>query len=220
MCDDQPVTHRLRAVLPALVGLAAASAALAGAGLVSAEPADPSAPVPTYPAPVPSSSVPVDSALVDPALVNPALVDPALVDPVPGEAAALPPRDPFVPYVPEIQDQSYGAGASGGGIFGTLKDLWQQVQNPTRPGRDGAARRRAATHLGAGAPLPPGYVSINLPGSESPDAPADAGPPVSGPALPPGYYPLDGPPPPGYEYLTPAERNSAAATPSPGRPGS
>ena len=212
MCDDQPVTHRLRAVLPALVGLAAASAALAGAGLVSAEPADPSAPVPTYPASVPSSSAPVD----------PALVDPALVVPAPGEAAALPPRDPFVPYVPEIQDQSYGAGASGGGIFGTLKDLWQQVQNPTlapdETARPGGAQRPISAPV---PPLPPGYVSINLPGSESPDAPADAGPPVSGPALPPGYYPLDGPPPPGYEYLTPAEANSAAATPStPAAPGS
>ena len=212
MCDDQPVTHRLRAVLPALVGLAAASAALAGAGLVSAEPADPSAPVPTYPASVPSSSAPVD----------PALVDPAVVVPAPGEAAALPPRDPFVPYVPEIQDQSYGAGASGGGIFGTLKDLWQQVQNPAlapdETARPGGAQRPISAPV---PPLPPGYVSINLPGSESPDAPADAGPPVSGPALPPGYYPLDGPPPPGYEYLTPAEANSAAATPStPAAPGS
>ena len=227
MCDDQPVTHRLRAVLPALVGLAAVSAALAGAGLVSAEPADPSAPVPTYPASVPSSSAPVDPALADPALVAPTLVDPALVDPAvvvpaPGEAAALPPRDPFVPYVPEIQDQSYGAGASGGGIFGTLKDLWQQVQNPTlapdETARPGGAQRPISAPV---PPLPPGYVSINLPGSESPDAPADAGPPVSGPALPPGYYPLDGPPPPGYEYLTPAEANSAAATPStPAAPGS
>ena len=212
MCDDQPVTYRLRAVLPALVGLAAVSAALAGAGLVSAEPADPSAPVPTYPASVPSSSAPVD----------PALVDPAVVVPAPGEAAALPPRDPFVPYVPEIQDQSYGAGASGGGIFGTLKDLWQQVQNPTlapdETARPGGAQRPISAPV---PPLPPGYVSINLPGSESPDAPADAGPPVSGPALPPGYYPLDGPPPPGYEYLTPAEANSAAATPStPAAPGS
>ena len=212
MCDDQPVTYRLRAVLPALVGLAAVSATLAGAGLVSAEPADPSAPVPTYPASVPSSSAPVD----------PALVDPAVVVPAPGEAAALPPRDPFVPYVPEIQDQSYGAGASGGGIFGTLKDLWQQVQNPTlapdETARPGGAQRPISAPV---PPLPPGYVSINLPGSESPDAPADAGPPVSGPALPPGYYPLDGPPPPGYEYLTPAEANSAAATPStPAAPGS
>ena len=212
MCDDQPVTYRLRAVLPALGGLAAVSATLAGAGLVSAEPADPSAPVPTYPASVPSSSAPVD----------PALVDPAVVVPAPGEAAALPPRDPFVPYVPEIQDQSYGAGASGGGIFGTLKDLWQQVQNPTlapdETARPGGAQRPISAPV---PPLPPGYVSINLPGSESPDAPADAGPPVSGPALPPGYYPLDGPPPPGYEYLTPAEANSAAATPStPAAPGS
>lgn len=217
MCDDQPVTYRLHAVLPALVGLAAAGAVLAGAGLVSAEPADPSAPVPTYPAPAPPSSAPVD-----PAVVDPAPVDPAVAAPVPGEAAALPPRDPFVPYVPEIQDQSYGAGASGGGIFGTLKDLWQQVQNPTlapdETARPGGAQRPVTAPV---PPLPPGYVSINLPGSESPDAPADAGPPVSGPALPPGYYPLDGPPPPGYEYLTPAEANSAATTPStPTVPGS
>jgi hypothetical protein len=152
---------------------------------------------------------------VDPAVVDPAVVDPAVVDPAVVEAAAPPPRDPFVPYVPEIQDQTYGAGASGGGIFGTLKELWQEVQNPIlapdETARPGGAQRPISAPV---PPLPPGYVSINLPGSESPDAPADAGPPVSAPALPPGYYPLDGPPPPGYEYMTPAESNSAATTPS------
>ena len=227
MCDDQLMTHRLRAVLAALVGLAAASAALVGAGLVAAEPTDPSAPVPTYPVAAPPSSAPVDPALaeavaVDPALAEAAAVDPAVVAPMPGDPAAPPPRDPFVPYVPEIQDQTYGAGASGGGIFGTLKELWQEVQNPTlapdETARPGGAQRPISAPV---PPLPPGYVSINLPGSESPDAPADAGPPVSAPALPPGYYPLDGPPPPGYEYLTPAESNSAATMPStPAAPGS
>ena len=211
MCNDQPVIHRLHAVLPALAGLAAASAALVGAGLVAAEPADPSAPTPSYPTAAPSMSAPVD----------PAVVDPAVVAPVPGDPAAPPPRDPFVPYVPEIQDQTYGAGASGGGIFGSLKELWQEVQNPIlapdETARPGGAQKPVSAPV---PPLPPGYVSINLPGSESPNVAADSGPPVSAPALPPGYYPLDGPPPPGYEYLTPAEANSvdansAAATPSP-----
>lgn len=206
MCDDQPVNYRLHAVVPALAGLAAASVALAGAGLVAAEPADPSAPIPSYPTAAPSMSVPVD---------------PAVVAPVPGDPAAPPPRDPFVPYVPEIQDQTYGAGASGGGIFGSLKELWQEVQNPTlapdETARPGGAQKPVSAPV---PPLPPGYVSINLPGSESPNVAADSGPPVSAPALPPGYYPLDGPPPPGYEYLTPAEANtadanSAAATPAP-----
>ncbi|MEX0581729.1 MAG: hypothetical protein WD228_11610 [Mycobacterium sp.] len=219
------MTHRLRAVLPALVGLAAASAALAGAGLVSAEPADPSAPVPTYPAvgdPAPVDPAPVDPAPVDPAPVDPAFVVPAVAASVPGGQAAPPPRDPFVPYVPEIKDQSYGAGASGGGVFGTLKDLWQQVQNPTlapdETARPGGAQRPVSASV---PPLPPGYVSINLPGSESPDAPADSGTPVSGPALPPGYYSLDGPPPPGYEYLTPAGSSPTTTTPqTPAAPGS
>ena len=167
------------------------------------------------------------SAPVDPAVVDPAVVDSAAVAPVSGDPAALPPRDPFVPYVPEIQDQTYGAGASGGGIFGTLKELWQEVQNPTLAPDETAGPGGAQKPVSAPVPpLPPGYVSINLPGSESPNVAADSGPPVSAPALPPGYYPLDGPPPPGYEYLTPAEANSvdansAAATPSaPAVPGS
>jgi len=208
VCDDQPVIHRLRAVAPALVGLGAAGALLAGAGLVSAEPVDPSAPIPTYPVSAPSMSAPVDPAAEAPAVVDP---------------AAPPPRDPFVPYVPEIQDRAYGAGTSGGGVFGTLKDLWQQVQNPTlalsemaQPG--GGSQPPVSVPV---PPLPPGYVSINLPGSETPGALADGGPPGSGPALPPGYYPLDGPPPPGYEYLTPSGKDPAATTPpTPAAPGS
>ena len=218
MCDDQSVIHRLRAVAPALVGLGAAGALLAGAGLVSAEPADPSAPIPTYPVSAPSMPAPVDPAPVDPAVVVP-----AALTPVPGDPAAPPPRDPFVPYVPEIQDRAYGAGTSGGGVFGTLKDLWQQVQNPTlalnemaQPG--GGSQPPVSVPV---PPLPPGYVSINLPGSETPGALADGGPPGSGPAHPPRYYALDGPPPPGYEYLTPSGKDPAATTPpTPAAPGS
>ncbi len=65
-------------------------------------------------------------------------------------------------------------------------------------------------------PLPPGYVSINAPGSETPvTAPAPGSGPV-GPALPPGYYSLNGPPPPGYEYNSPGQRPPAPpAAPTP-----
>lgn len=223
MCDDQPVIHRLRAVAPALVGLGAAGALLAGAGLVSAEPADPSAPIPTYPMSAPSMPAPVAPAAVDPAVQPPVAVVPAALAPVPVDPAAPPPRDPFVPYVPEIQDRAYGAGTSGGGVFGTLKDLWQQVQNPTLAPNEMAQPGSGSQPLVSAPvpPLPPGYVSINLPGSETPGALADGGPPGSGPALPPGYYPLDGPPPPGYEYLTPTGMDPAATTPpTPAAPGS
>lgn len=44
--------------------------------------------------------------------------------------------------------------------------------------------------------LPPGFISLTDPGSSNPIV--DTGPKTGGPALPPGYYPLNGPPPPGY----------------------
>ncbi|MFM8600348.1 MAG: hypothetical protein ACKOB8_15300 [Mycobacterium sp.] len=85
--------------------------------------------------------------------------------------------------------------------MGTLRDLWDTARNPAFAqdqfyGPEGA---RPAPPPGAGpAPaLPPGYVSINAPGSETPvGVPGESD--GARPALPPGYYPLDGPPPPGY----------------------
>jgi hypothetical protein len=144
-------------------------------------------------------------------------------EPMPGDPTAPPPpRDPFTPYVPEIPNQSYGSGNSGGGAFGTLKDLWQQFKNPTLAPGDiaGPGGPGAQPPISAPVPmLPPGYVSINLPGSEAPVAPAGSEAASSGSALPPGYYPLDGPPPPGYEFLVPAGGvPPAPATPTPAAP--
>jgi hypothetical protein len=202
VCDDQPVIQRLRVVAPALVGLAVAGGVVA-TGLASSALADPAPPVPTYPVPAPPPPPPPPSA--------PALA-PAATAPIPGDPTAPPPpRDPFTPYVPEIPNQSYGSGNSGGGVFGTLKDLLQQVQNPTYAPSEIAGSGGPGAPLPISAPvpaLPPGYVSINLPGSETPAAPAGSEAASSGPALPPGYYPLNGPPPPGYEYVAPSAGKS------------
>ncbi len=202
VCDDQLVVHRPRIVSPALIGLAVAVAAT---GLATPALADPAPPTPTYPIPAPAPPTPASTAA------------PVAAEPIPGDPTAPPPpRDPFTPYVPEIPNPSYGSGKSGGGVFGTLKDLWQQVQNPTLAPGDvaGPGVPRAQPSISAPVPvLPPGYVSINLPGSE---APAGSEAASSGPALPPGYYPLDGPPPPGYEFLVPSGGvPPAAATPAP-----
>ena len=110
----------------AVACLVAVTAALTAAGPAAADPPDPT-PVPEYPAVVPAGDTP----------------------PPP------PARDPFAPYVPEIQNPTYGSGNSGGGVFGTLKDLWQQVQNPMFApneimGAGGAARGVAAPLLEAG----------------------------------------------------------------------
>lgn len=175
----------------ALAGLTVIGAALMGVGPAAADPTEP-APTPT-PTPV---------------------ADPA-VTPVADQAAPPAPRDPFAPYVPEIQNPTYGSGNSGGGVFGTLKDLWHQVQNPTFTeneiiGTGGVAPPPGSSSAPA---LPPGYTSINFPGSETPvtSTGAGGGSPAVGPALPPGYYPLTGPPPPGYQYATPS--GSAPAAP-------
>ena len=208
VCDDQPVVHRPRVVTPALVGLAVAGA-VAVTGLATPALADPALPTPTYPIPAPPTPPALTAA-------------PVAAAPIPGDPTAPPPRDPFTPYVPEIPNQSYGSGNSGGGAFGTLKDLWQQFKNPTLAPGDiaGPGGPGAQPPISAPVPmLPPGYVSINLPGSEAPAAPAGSEAASSGSALPPGYDPLDGPPPPGYEFLVPAGGvPPAPATPTPAAP--
>jgi hypothetical protein len=103
--------------------------------------------------------------------------------------------------VPEVQNPVYGQGQTPGN-FGYLRDLWHTfhngnpLDNLTAPLPEGGA----APPPGAGPPppLPPGYQSINAPGSEAPPPAPGSEPPVQGPPLPPGYYPLNGPPPPGY----------------------
>ena len=177
------MTDHHRPFAMALAGLTVIGAALVGVGPATA---DPQEPVPT-PTPAP-------------------MADPAA--PVADQVASPAPRDPFAPYVPEIQNPTYGSGNSGGGVFGTLKDLWHQVQNPTFTeneimGTGGAPPPPGSSSAPA---LPPGYTSINFPGSETPVTSTGAGgaPAASGPALPPGYYPLTGPPPPGYQYAAPS----------------
>jgi len=132
---------------------------------------------------------------------------PVAVEP---DALAAPPAPPPAgpPPVPEIQNPVYGAGQTPGN-FGYLRDLWHTFHsgNPmealTAPPPEGGV----APPPGAGAPppLPPGYTSINAPGSEAPP-PEPGSEPAEGPPLPPGYYPLDGPPPPGWYDQPPTIR--------------
>jgi hypothetical protein len=189
------MTERHHAVALAAVASTVVGVSLLGVGPASADSADPT------PTPVPTAAaapLPVDAAAMTPNEPAVPAADPA----------APPPRDPFAPYVPEIQNPTYGSGNSGGGVFGTLKDLWHQVQNPTFAPNEIMGSGGAPPPPGsAPAPaLPPGYVSTNFPGSETPVTSTGAGgaPAASGPALPPGYYPLTGPPPPGYQYAAPS----------------
>lgn len=182
--------HRVTATL---AGLTMIGAALACAGSASADPVDPAPPpTPTYvPAP------PVERSAMTPN--QPGVpVDPAVPPPAPVN---------FQPSVPEMQNPAYGSGKYGGGVLGTLKDLWHQAQNPYyAPDEVMGSGGGAAPPPGAGpAPaLPPGYVSTNAPGSETPATSTGGGGPATGrPALPPGYYSISGPPPPGYEFASP-----------------
>ncbi|MBU9765152.1 hypothetical protein FR943_15030 [Mycobacterium sp. TNTM28] len=171
----------------AISGLTVAAALLATAGHAIADPvADPGVPGPP-----------------------PAPTDPAL-------AAPPPPAPAGPPQVPEIANPVYGSGQYGSGPVGTLRDLWHQAHDPY--GFQGAmdAPQGVAPPPGAGPPppLPPGYVSINAPGSETPVTAPEPGTGPSGPPLPPGYYSLNGPPPPGYEYNSPGQP-PAPAPPAP-----
>jgi len=204
------VTERRHAVAFVVAGLTVLGISLVGVGPASADSADPT-PTPT----TPSAPLPVDAAAMTP---NQSAISGT-------DTAAPPPRDPFTPYVPEIQNQTYGSGNSGGGVFGTLKDLWHQVQNPTFAESEIMGSGPAAPSAPPGsAPvpaLPPGYVSTNFPGSETAPSAAAGGSATLGPALPPGYYPITGPPPPGYSYgaapaaVPPVAMLPATVVPSP-----
>ena len=134
--------------------------------------------------------------------------------------APPPPAPNFQPSVPEIANPQYGSGKYGSGVFGTLRDLWDQAQNPYFAQEEIMGFGGGATPPpGAGpAPaLPPGYVSTNAPGSETPSTSTGAGggSGAGRPALPPGYYPIDGPPPPGYYAPPPAPITPIPLPPSP-----
>ena len=142
-----------------------------------------------------------------PAAPGAAPVDPAAPVVLPADAPV--PR----PTVPDTVPRP--GGSSGGGILGSLKDIWQQAQNPfLNPGDAIGGLGAPAPPPGAGpAPkLPPGYISTNSPGSETPatSSGGDSGP---RPALPPGYYPINGPVPPW--FLDPAAPAPAAPAPTP-----
>ena len=172
--------HRMAvAVKAALAGATVFCGLVAGAGTAVADP--------EAPAPVPGAP-----------------------DAVPGAPDAGPPAPPPMgpPTVPEIANPVYGSGNYGSGPIGTLRDLWHQAHDPMDleglQDPTGMSPNSVAPPPGAGPapPLPPGYRSINAPGSETPvtEPAPGAGPGAPGPALPPGYYPLNGPPPPGYEF--------------------
>lgn len=169
-----------RAVPAVAAGAATVGALVAVAAPAAADPVDPFV-VPAPPAPIVTYPVaPVaNGAAMTPRQQTVGPADPAAPPPVLSESG-----------IPEIANPQYGSGNNGGGILGTLKDLWDQVKNPAFvPGE---------IMGGPAVPAPPG----------APSAPA---PPDSNRAnLPPGYYPLDGPPPPGYEYLTPGPAAPAA----------
>ncbi|MUL85606.1 MULTISPECIES: hypothetical protein [unclassified Mycolicibacterium] len=145
--------------------------------------------------------------------------DPVVPDPAPAPAdpaLAPPPAPGGPPQVPEIANPVYGSGRYGSGPVGTLRDLWHQAHDPSGFQGDGGAPEGVAPPPGAGAapPLPPGYVSINAPGSETPVTAPAPGTGPAGPALPPGYYSLNGPPPPGYQFNAPGQQ-PAAPPPAP-----
>lgn len=170
-------------------------------------------PVPASPAPAPA---PGDPAAPGPAPAAPAPGDPAAPPPAPGDPAAPPPPRQTVPNTVPPPGNS-----SGGGILGSIKDLWHQAQNPFMNPGDLGGSASTAPPPGAGpAPqLPPGYVSINAPRSEIPAGstgiPAVSGPyggSVGRPELPPGYYPVEGPPPPWYLDPTQAPQTAPPAS--------
>lgn len=164
----------------ALAGVAVSLGALALAGHAVADPGDP----------------------VDPALLssNPGAPPPPPAAPgQPVAEAAGPPPAPGDP--PPNFDPSRAVGhvaddqahyGSGSGPLGFLRDAWHQAKDPTNfGGTPDGEMPTAAPPPGAGpAPkLPPGYVSTNAPGSETPMPAADPNNPK--PPPPPGYVRLD-----------------------------
>lgn len=174
-------------MLAALVGSAALGVLVAWAGPAGAEPVGPFV-VPAPPPPIVTYPVaPVaNGAAMTPRQQTVPPVDPAATPPAPVLSEG---------GIPEIQNPAYGSGNNGGGIFGTLKDLWNEVKNPAFVPDEIMGANGGVPAAPGAAPLPPGSAPAA--------GPAGPGSASARPALPPGYYPLDGPPPPGYEYVTP-----------------
>jgi hypothetical protein len=178
MTERRHTAPTIKTVRTAVAGVIVAGGALAMAGQAAADPAPPcTSPTQAGPcAPPPGQPV---------------------LDPTAGALAAPPPPPGGPPTVPEIQNPQYGAGQTPGQL-GYLRDIWHTFHsgNPmealTAPMEEAPG---APPGAGPAPQLPPGYVSISDPAS---NGPPPKGPNIGGPALPPGYYPLNGPPPPGY----------------------
>jgi hypothetical protein len=178
------MTRRRRIVTAAIAGTVIGFGALGAAASAAADPVPPL---------VPGEPAPPGQPVIEPAPSG---------QPVGGDVvAAAPPVGP--PMVPEISNPKYGSGQSDGPL-GFLRDAWHQAKDPYNFAEtpEGQMPGGAPPPPGAGpAPqLPPGFKSLNAPGSEAPPSapqgvPGTAG---GGPPLPEGYYPISGPPPPGY----------------------
>ncbi|HKV20676.1 MAG TPA: hypothetical protein VJR50_16695 [Mycobacterium sp.] len=138
-------------------------------------------------------------------------------NPVGGDVVAAPPPA-GEPMVPEIRDPKYGSGNSSGPL-GFLRDAWNQAKDPygfaETPEGQMPGGHPPPPGAGPAPQLPPGFKSLNAPGSEAPpSAPQGApGTPGGGPALPEGYYPLTGPPPPGYFDAPPGDPGAPVTPP-------
>lgn len=181
------MSDRIRAAAThgaARVAMAGAVAAGAALAMAAAAAADPE------PTPTPVPGQPVVEEIAVPADIN-----------------ALPPvgQAPPVPEVQQPQNQS---------VLSYLGDLWEagRTGNPEALAA-GPEEYTVGAPPGAGpAPqLPPGYISITAP--ESTNLTPTEDPNAVQPALPEGYYSLDGPPPPGYYEEVPGGDPAAPATP-------
>lgn len=115
------------------------------------------------------------------------------------QANAQPAPPPIgAPPVPQVANQVYGQGNTSGPL-GFLRDAWHMAQDPynfTATMQPGEMKPQAPPPGAGPAPqLPPGYTSLTDPASNGPIPEKNYS---GGPALPEGYYPLTGPPPPGY----------------------
>ena len=194
------MTRRIAAA--AIAGTVIGFGALGLAAQANAEPVPPPL--------VPGEPLPPGQPVVEPA--------PAGV-PVGGDVVAAPPPG-GPPMVPEIRDPKYGSGNSSGPL-GFLRDAWNQAKDPygfaETPEGQMPAGKPPPPGAGPAPQLPPGFTSLNAPGSEAPPSaePPPAGTPGGGPPLPEGYYPLSGPPPPGYFDGPPPPPGAVPITPIP-----
>ena len=194
------MTGRQRYRATSRTKLAIASLILGGSalGLAGQASADPE----LYPTPEPGAT---------PVPGQPVVEEPGSV---PVAAPAPPPIG--APVVPEIENQVYGSGKTSGPL-GFLRDAWHQAQNPYAVA-DTPDGMPAATPpppgAGAAPQLPPGYTSLTAPESNGPPSTTNYS---GGPALPEGYYPLNGPPPPP-EYFDGPPAPAAPPGPAPYQP--